>query len=751
MLELQTPTTSRRRRQAAILPTTTATPRDSAMRAAHDHWIHHLWPIYYHCKLYVLTGLVTLFVARPISGGRGASAGAGVGASQQPQPQQQHDRVKPPRSAGILRRWHRRWIELLHVSRDEESTWVDTGKFPEIQRVGQVRLAHAAGPSPLEDSYLRVRRTHMLPHFESLAGHAVPPTHLPLIAVGGSGGGFRAMLGYAAFLDGLRKAGLWDLITWTSGVSGSCWTLGSLYTHCELSTDALLEHYRRVTQERLHPMSLQAFDIVARSPRGNHHLFGPLLRKTRLLGHRLTGSIMDLYATLTTSYLLLPRNGGDGTAAEEMTWGDTVRSAQLDEGRQPLPILTAIRVASDEKVDARTRMLPMQWFEFTPYEVGTTDVARGARGAPSSSSSSPPSQGAFVPLWSFGRPFKGGSSLATCRSPEMPLSLILGHCTSAPAGPLTGYISALLATIPQHTIMSWILTRFNAFLMWKVWKRRWGNPIRSSKEWNPWYALTRWDEQNGATHNATTATDHAPDDVSPPSPPHQAPHSTPHPQHHAHHAPRTDTTRKIKLMDAGISNNLPAHVFHAPNRRADIFIAFDASSDVQTPHALQRVLEFGKERGLEFVFAPESKRSGMPLHEYLQANRTLDVVSSNRTTANDGASLDDVEAKAAATRQRFAHQYCTVLDGFNPHRRRRRHDNDTAPPDMTYIYCPLLPHASNPFFDPATASFSTSYNLIWDNHQAETLFKTVHASVMEEVADVVKEVIRRRASQGEGH
>lgn len=59
-------------------------------------------------------------------------------------------------------------------------------------------------------------------------------------------------------------------------------------------------------------------------------------------------------------------------------------------------------------------------------------------------------------------------------------SLLLGMVTSAPAGPLTGYVSALLATLPNNTIMSNLLNKLNDFVKMSRWERRWGNPIRES-------------------------------------------------------------------------------------------------------------------------------------------------------------------------------------------------------------------------------------------------------------------------------
>src|SRR6185437_6607115 len=91
----------------------------------------------------------------------------------------------------------------------------------------------------------------------------------------------------------------------------------------------------------------------------------------------------------------------------------------------------------------------------------------------------------YIPAWSWGRSFDSGHSVG--RPPEQSLALILGQCTSAPAGPLTGYLSALLASLPKGTIMSRLLLLLNNFVRMKKWERLWGNPIRAGHDPNPFY------------------------------------------------------------------------------------------------------------------------------------------------------------------------------------------------------------------------------------------------------------------------
>ena len=127
----------------------------------------------------------------------------------------------------------------------------------------------------------------------------------------------------------------------------------------------------------------------------------------------------------------------------------------LADGKEPLPILTAIRherpwndwadkehafktedYSREEHSAAKDAWF--QWFEMTPFEVGCDELE------------------AYVPIWGFGRPFEEGKS--TMQLPEHSLALLLGLCTSAPAGPMTSYIATLKRNLPTGSVYPVIRT-----------------------------------------------------------------------------------------------------------------------------------------------------------------------------------------------------------------------------------------------------------------------------------------------------
>ncbi|CBQ70915.1 related to phospholipase A2, cytosolic [Sporisorium reilianum SRZ2] len=849
----------------------------------------------------------------------------------------------------LLRRWSSRAKDLAKVRHLLAADATDLKAYPELQWDATVR--RSASLHTEEVNFLRKRQLRLssqgqddLKHFLDLpASEHVDPRDVPLVALGGSGGGYRAMYGFAGFIAAAKRSKLWDCLSWAGGVSGSCWTLAAYYTIAYQDADRLIRHYLAVASELAHPMSVHALDTVARSSRGVYFLLGPLVRKAQagIVGL----GIMDLYATLTTAYQFLSREPRARLSRASFQFSKVWSRSGVSSAEEPLPIFTAVRVAPQDApgvrphtdsslskgqppkraltqhqsaaskaltpnhasgtpsatapVDERTTDIfaqpaakgYFQWFEATPLEVGSADV-----------------QG-YIPTWAWGRPFVSGRSLD--RRPEESLSLLLGQCTSAPAGPLTGYISALLASLPKGTAMSRTLHFLNNFVRMKRWERRWGNPIRAGDEPNPFYGLNvapvprdgELDKANPsilgigvdilhtprlrqliqrrkhrstpapadqthvraaldklakrilceselqeytalAEHSDSTPPQqleqylanrwsakeaaykalypnyvvswkdlcvHKPDrgedalidgvdltqlerqgvrsrkpvlafseewrsrhpdvsavprlhlslshdgeyvvanvlaedtvastrrskrrtlpewnelSVSLPSHPAKSDaledgtelelelgssSSTQSPTLPAKAqdvSPATtaswESQGRIRLMDSGMSNNLPNHVLARKERAADIIIAFDASSDVQAGSAMRRIHNFADDCAL-----------------------TLEDQTHLFPSPAPAASVED-----AAMEQRFLHHYARVLRGT-------RHDDGSH---FWLVYCPLLPYAGNAAYDPSTARFSNSYNLVWTPKQVQTLLTTAQANLEVYALQTVKRVMRR--------
>ena len=724
----------------------------------------------------------------------------------------------------LFERWRLRWHDMSHLRRLVAYDDQDTETFPELEWDAHVRCSSELHDE--EKAAIYQRRIHMSSHGANTLAQFlqlpddeyVHPDDVPLIAIGGSGGGYRAMYGYTGFLKEAENTGLWQCTMWTSAVSGSCWTLAAYYTIAKCSTDVLVAHLLAMAHEEAHPMSLQAMDRIARSSHGIYYLLGPLLRKSR--NKSMQCRIMDFYATLVLSYQFLPRplslfgtdysyNGpssdrepslqehsmwtkyepSEGLSRKSFQWSKVWKRTHIDEGLQPIPIMTGVRrvwrphskaeVAVVEQAPGVERA-PLvgsgyDWYEISPLELGCRNI------------------GAWIPTWAYGRAFENGVS--TQRAPEEMLASIVGQCTGAPAGPLTAYISTMLASIPQGTVMSTLLKWVNDFVMMKQWEKRWGNPIRAADEPNPFYgrgmddvvvdmreadvtpppkAVTKppeaepapadapsqegahflpWDgrqtseqinaffarlpavelrPRRGSDASASTSLyEHDPETFMAPIEDleAQAPTEPPRPRQW-----RWEHTRRLRLMDSGLSNNLPNHVLARDERQADVIISFDASSDVKTGAAVERIHEFGRECGIHIQKRPPKEGEEPPAPS----------PTSEHDADTASMSPSDMErqwqSEADHIRRTYEPLYAQRFDGW---RLRKDKSTDRAP-DVHFVYCPLLPNAAQPGFDPTTAHYSTSYNLIWTADQVRALLRTAMANVEEgsRAVGVIREAVR---------
>jgi phospholipase A2 len=91
----------------------------------------------------------------------------------------------------------------------------DATRFPEVERVAEVR--RGLDLSSEETAFLIERRVHVRKNFAKYMGvdpAEVHPDDIPTIGLGGSCGGLRAMITLLGYSDEMKRAGLWDLVTY---------------------------------------------------------------------------------------------------------------------------------------------------------------------------------------------------------------------------------------------------------------------------------------------------------------------------------------------------------------------------------------------------------------------------------------------------------------------------------------------------------------------------------------------------------
>ncbi|KAL1273583.1 hypothetical protein QQF64_026397 [Cirrhinus molitorella] len=205
-------------------------------------------------------------------------------------------------------------------------------------------------------------------------------TEVPNIALLGSGGGQRAMVGLLGSLVELDKAGLLDCILYLSGVSGSTWCMASLYQEPDWSTK--LDDVNAEIIKRLSGPKVTWRDAY--------------FKLMKYYNEKDFFSLTDVWAVMVvTKYV---------KEIDELTLTDHWDHLSED----PFPIYTVIdkHCKQEEKGDKAD-----PWFEISPYEAGYSLI------------------GAFVGTSSFGSQFDKGSEKKT--QPEMDMLYLQALCGSA--------------------------------------------------------------------------------------------------------------------------------------------------------------------------------------------------------------------------------------------------------------------------------------------------------------------------------
>ena len=118
---------------------------------------------------------------------------------------------------------------------------------PEIERTATVQIGDSL--SDEEIAFQQARKIHTaraLARYLDIPESEIDPRDVPTIAMCGSGGGLRALVAGTSSYLSAQEAHLFDCVTYTAGVSGSCW-LQSLY-YSSLSRQnhqAIINHLKK--------------------------------------------------------------------------------------------------------------------------------------------------------------------------------------------------------------------------------------------------------------------------------------------------------------------------------------------------------------------------------------------------------------------------------------------------------------------------------------------------------------------------
>jgi phospholipase A2 len=584
---------------------------------------------------------------------------------------------------------------------------------PEIRYSAEVRVSTELCD---EEKEFRERRTMVtrtaLAKYLGIPEEEVHPDDVPCIAMVGSGGGLRALVAGAGSMLATGEDGLFDCVTYTAGVSGSCW-LQALFNSSlgGRRLDKLVDHLKaRIGVHIAYPpVALNALN----SAPTNKFLLSGFVEKLKGDPHADFG-LVDVYGLLLAARLLVPK-GELGVEDRDLKISN--QRDYIKHGEHPMPIYTAVRheipiieesSEADEKTEAPSeetkekakREAWFQWFEITPYELFCEEFAAG------------------IPTWSIGRKFENGKDVPQgedgFRVPELRLPLLLGVFGSAFCATLSHYYKEIRPLVRGLTGFGGIddLIEGRNEDLSKV------HPIDPASIPNFAYKMDG-----------------------------RLPETTPESIYKNTH---------LQLMDAGMSNNLPIYPLLRPGRNVDILIAFDASADIKTENWLSVADGYARQRGIKGwpigVGWPKpsdtAERTAGQLDDS-QAQTAAEADSKLEDAKEDQIKhLEDVEKNpGTAANSRDEDDagdlgYCTIWVGTTQERsaptddvpsKAVKDDWQLMEPDagITVVYFPFLSNPKVEGVDPVTSDYMSTWNFVYTPENIDNVIALARANFEE--------------------
>ncbi|XP_028667209.1 cytosolic phospholipase A2-like [Erpetoichthys calabaricus] len=244
-----------------------------------------------------------------------------------------------------------------------------------------------------EKAFRQKRRERVMLGIKNLLkmekGRCLPTSHrdVPVIAVLGSGGGFRAMVGFSGVMKALYESGVLDCVTYVAGLSGSTWYMSTMYSHADFPAKGPKE----INQELMKSVSSNPLFLLL--PQHIKRYIEALWKK-KASGQPVT--FTDIFGMLIGETLI--RNRMDYRLSD--------MQGKINEGQCPLPLFTCLHVKPDV-----SELMFADWVEFSPYEIGMAKY------------------GTFMPPDLFGSKFFMGTVVKKYN--ENPLHFLMGVWGSA--------------------------------------------------------------------------------------------------------------------------------------------------------------------------------------------------------------------------------------------------------------------------------------------------------------------------------
>lgn len=592
-----------------------------------------------------------------------------------------------------------------------EEIWYDANNpeaNPEIIWDASVRISNELCKE--EKAFLE-KRAHFtkraLARYLDIPEATIHSDDIPVIAMCGSGGGLRALVAGTSSYLSTKEHGLFDCVTYTAGVSGSCWLQTLYYSEItERSHARLIRHLKNRLGVHI-AFPPDALELLVSAPT-NKYLLSALVEKAKGVPDAEFG-IVDIYGALLAARLLVPKGE---LSVSEYDFKVSNQRRFIDDGSHPLPIYTAVRheiplaeqSAMEDRIEAEAkarREAWFQWFEFTPYEMWCEELSAG------------------IPTWAMGRQFDKGRTVWRENGlalPEVRVPLLMGIWGSAFCATLSHYykeIRPVLTGLAGFRSLDAMISERDDDLV-KV------HPIDPASI--PNYALGLRE-------------------FLPPS------------------CPESIFEQKnFQFMDAGMSNNLPIYPLLRPGRDVDILVAFDASADVRTDNWLRVADGYARQRGIKGWPVGAGWPSEDETMEEVQ--ESLDAAQA-KTEEQAQENIHKAQSADAASKKSSKKKdlgYCNVwvgtteervTDSDPPESKLVEEDWELMHPDsgITVVYYPFLANPKVPGVDPKTSDFMSTWNFVYTPEQIDSvveLARTNFAEGAERTKRTVRAVYERK-------
>ncbi|KAI1876925.1 uncharacterized protein JN550_000997 [Neoarthrinium moseri] len=598
---------------------------------------------------------------------------------------------------------------------------------PEIRYKAKVRVSDELCDEEKEFLARRKRvATMALARYLGLDERDVHPDDVPTIAMCGSGGGLRALVAGTGSMLATQEDGLFDCVTYTSGVSGSCW-LQALY-HSSFTgrrLERVIDHIKaRLGVHIAYPPA--AFASVLSAPT-NKLLLSGMVEKLKGDPNADIG-LVDVYGILLAARLLVPKGE---LAINDRDFKMSNQREYIKYGQNPLPIYTAVRHeipdiegvtaaeghASEKAKEVAKQEAWFQWFEMTPYEFFCEEFNAG------------------IPTWAMGRNFENGVDVPPENGfhlPELRMPLLMGIFGSAFCATLSHYyreIRPIVKSLAGFGTVDEMVHGHNEDLS-KV------HPIDPAQI--PNFAYGMEDQLRFTTPTAIAKSPH------------------------------------IQLMDAGMSNNLPIYPLLRPGRDVDVIIAFDASADIKTDNWLSVADGYARQRGIKGwpvgVGWPKAGEKPEQAEQELaaaQADSAADADARLRKAQQAheaGEAIDPADQKKKAIHNQSHPEdsdlgYCTIWVGKSQER-----SSEPPPPSkavdesnkwqlvepdagLAVVYLPFMANPKVEGVDPAKSDYMSTWNFIYTPEQIDKVVELARANYdegKEQIRGCIRAVYERR-------